>query len=108
MKNQHTPGPWKLSGCRMSRNGSENPMIECDEAHEPILAELCGQDRPFAEKEANARLIASAPCLLEMLKDVGSWLECGLRRGQIRCGTANRDGDLVTQVRAAIERATRP
>lgn len=63
----HTPGPWKVSGSVMERKGFINPMIECDEEHEPLLAEIYGQDRSVAEKKANARLIAKAPEMYDAL-----------------------------------------
>lgn len=47
----------------------------------------------------------SKPECLTVLKDVGSWLETHLELGHINAGTANRDGDLVSQIRAAIAKA---
>lgn len=43
--------------------------------------------------------------LLVMLKDISTWLECNLELGNINAGTANRDGDLVSQIRAVIAKA---
>jgi len=79
-------------------------MIECDEAHEPILAELCGQDRPFAEKEANARLIAAAPELLAALEMALATVE----RLTVQHGPFSSTQGTQAVIRAAIERATRP
>lgn len=53
----------------------------------------------------NYKLFSAAPELLQLLGDVGQWLEAGLSRGQISRGTANRDGDLVSQIRAAVTKA---
>lgn len=38
----------------------------------------------------------------EMLRDINRWLEVNLSRGRINAGTANRDGDLVSQIRAIL------
>ena len=46
----------------------------------------------------------SAPELLQLLTDVGQWLEVALQHGQINRGTANRDGDIVSQIRSAISK----
>ena len=37
-------------------------------SHEPLIAEMYGQDRSLAEKKANALLMAKAPELLDTLR----------------------------------------
>ena len=106
----HTPGPWYchtrgyvglVSG--IVRDAENWPVADCRYTEE-------GQERiaPRSKQEidANARLIAAAPEMLDMLKDVQSWLETNLKLGNINAGTANRDGDLVSQLRHTITRAT--
>jgi hypothetical protein len=76
----HTPGPWTLH-----QPGS---MRACDGRHDTedgcrtlVEAEIIGVPRP--EAEANAKLIAAAPELLQLLKEVvlttlpptSSWVE---------------------------------
>lgn len=56
--------------------------------------------------DAPLTLIAAAPEMLGLLQDVQSWLETNLKQGNINAGTANRDGDLVSQLRHTITRAT--
>lgn len=59
--NAHTPGPW-----RIERRGSHNPLIETDGL---TVAEVLDDCHPDTEQqEANARLIAAAPCLLDALR----------------------------------------
>ena len=75
MRTTHTPGPWRVSGSIMERKGFINPMIECGEEHEPLIAELYGQDRPLAEKQANALLMAKAPALRDALERLAERVE---------------------------------
>lgn len=93
MKAAHTPGPWH---------------VERACGRYEIWPKDQGQTHSYIgtiQEEANARLIAAAPELLELLIDIGQWLEAGLTRGQISRATVNRDGDLVTQIRAVIAKA---
>ena len=59
-KKKHTPGPWRVSGHRLAvftkLNGINVVVADCD------------QTLGYSESEANARLIAAAPELLEYLK----------------------------------------
>ena len=50
-------------------------------------------------------LYNAAPEMLTMLKDIETWLNTNLGLGLINAGTANRDGDLVSQIRATIAKA---
>ncbi len=66
MANKHTPGPWyfdtdERSICR----GEENGRVR-----------VCQIDDISREDNANARLIAAAPDLLEALRDMVSDHEC--------------------------------
>ena len=99
----HTPGPWTsyvMEDGNFGING-RHPVKGFQPESECWLATV----HPVEGTSANARLISSAPELLALLQDVGQWLEAGLSRGQISRGTANRDGDLVSQIRAAILKA---
>lgn len=63
--NQHTPGPWKIAardqyGIFIAPFGMNTTLI---------CARKGGLDLPNEEIEANARLIAAAPELLDALKE---------------------------------------
>ena len=62
----HTPGPWRISGCRADK---DNLLIEHgnSETKSPLLAMLY-HDEHRLPMDANARLIAAAPELLAALK----------------------------------------
>ena len=64
-KGQHTPGPWRVSVGDLVVGANGRRVADCE--HTPYL------ERPAAsipEDEANARLIAAAPELLEALECV--------------------------------------
>lgn len=96
MTTQHTSGPWlvmnshRKDACEIIHQRSEDDRTD----------HICSLDA-YIGNRANARLIAAAPELLELLID----LEAALSKGQISRATVNRDGDLVTQIRAAISKA---
>lgn len=78
MKTQHTPGPWKCStyGQRISIDTENNEVGIWGIAH--INPDGDGRNGiPSASNRANARLIAAAPDLLEILKEaldvMGTW-----------------------------------
>lgn len=83
----HTPGPWVLDPCWdiLGNTDDGNGMV-CQITTDAV---------PRAEAEANARLIAAAPCLLEALNLV-AW------SGKFECF----DDDAWELVNAAIDRAT--
>lgn len=92
MSAQHTLTPWIRDEHGATRN--VNGLLVC-----PAGCML---------KEDQARMefcVNTFPDLLQLLTDAGQWLEAGLTRGQISRGTANRDGDLVTQIRAVLAKA---
>jgi hypothetical protein len=62
---QHTPGPWKLDAGRMIRTSSGEFYISYStdkKTGKPAF-------QSFSELDANARLIASAPDLLQVVED---------------------------------------
>jgi len=102
---QHTPGPWTIFNHYNDERERTNAIYSNGDGTKIASVEVWRGLMPEAESEANARLIAVAPELLALLQDVGQWLEAGLSRGQISRGTANRDGDLVSQIRSVIAKA---
>lgn len=65
METKHTPGPWFVTGTGLSRyvEGRVRPGVLQEVA-------WCGATEVQDQMEANARLIAAAPELLEALKAV--------------------------------------
>ena len=59
----HTPGPWRLSAAGIVR--ADEPHSG---RHQAVADILFCSDIPAVEREANARLIAAAPELLEALE----------------------------------------
>ena len=80
-KTSHTAGPWKVSGCRMEYPHKHNgktvllPIIEHGDENTtcPMIVDVKFTGS-ILEMEANARLIASAPDMLEALKDAENLL----------------------------------
>lgn len=85
----HTPRPW------IAREGTTTGaevMARTPRGREYVVARCAGKDR-----EANARLIAAAPDLLEALRDAVSQIEA-------LCSEL----DVPDSCRAALSRATSP
>jgi hypothetical protein len=76
MKTQHTPGPWSAfnhSWCETSiiAQGFDHGICSLDINH----ATEESQEADEAQMAANARLIAAAPELLQLVIDLSNWLE---------------------------------
>lgn len=86
----HSIGPWSL---RRDRNGDECGAVV---GHDGQLVATTGyRVRPLSsEDDANARLIATAPEMLDALRAV-----CGM--------THETSGDALNRARAVIRKATR-
>ena len=62
----HTPGPWTYEySPYTAQDGAEIPAFE---VHGDEKVCDTNENRPFAEQEANARLIAAAPALRDALE----------------------------------------
>ena len=83
MSAKHTPGPWReLHTC-----------IDDSRGYQICHIDLHGKSE--AERDANRRLIAAAPELLDALKDMLDYY-----------GTASANVEFLTKARAAIAKAT--
>lgn len=92
MTTKHTPGPWRLWG-------KADPSQVISDATGFIAQTLGGND------EANARLIAAAPELLEALKNLDeAYCRSG---GPLTRAERNEDRKRLIAARAAIAKATR-
>jgi hypothetical protein len=95
MEAKHTPGPWTVS------EEWDGTSIKAGQFHVTHTIQSCGFHEPEVDKavtQANARLIAAAPELLQAAKDFVEWFEC------------SRIGDKPiaewSHARAAIAKAT--
>lgn len=96
---KHTPGPWTITGPGKYIPGfSDGGDYAIEDAAGQIIAEAIHQvDRSeFRPAEANARLIAAAPEMLEALRRSLSWLSSYPGEGAMGC---------YDQARAAIAKA---
>lgn len=63
MKSEHTPGPWRVAKWR-------NGFLWVDSSVTDEGVALCGDGSWVGPCEANARLIAAAPDMLQALADI--------------------------------------
>lgn len=99
----HTGGPW-----RWRLDGTNHDILTCSkpaEAASSYVAHAYGET--FERREANARLIATAPELLEALKLAKSLIELGSIVPGLSCETRLRDfEDIATAAIAKAESHT--
>ena len=93
----HTPGPWQIKH-RVNIIGSTGRSV----ASAGGYTTNTDNGEHILENEANARLIAAAPDLLEACKEAEDWLE--EHGGDQNCDPGLRG--LLRQVRSAIDKAT--
>lgn len=104
---KHTPGPWRENGSVVTAQGSmalvvANVRCQLDPIVRPDAAA-----KTFAERDANARLIAAAPELLEALKECARLLNVAFDfEGDVFRKEHNNSVDAICAARAAIAKAT--
>ena len=69
MDTKHTPGPWFTTGTRGTR------YVEARIGFGLQEVAACGPTEKAGQQEANARLIAAAPLLLDALRDCVALIE---------------------------------
>ena len=77
MDNQHTPGPWRIdwSGGAPTRDESNCELVCLPHPTFDAIEIFCRSERDhYDEHQANARLIAAAPDLLEALAEASATL----------------------------------
>lgn len=105
--NKHTPGPWSFKEA-WSHNGFGiwEGVPGSDERRNTIAEVFLAYGIKVEEQkgvaEANARLIASSPALLEALSDLLVCAEYHARMGLV----IPLDNEHITSARAAISKAT--
>lgn len=90
MTKAHTPAPWKVCEDYINVYAPETDTAITNQDH------ICAPDQD--EAEANARLIAAAPCLLEALEKALWMIESNE-------GTSDENDAIVDACRAAIAKA---
>ncbi len=94
---KYSPGPWRYWACKV--DSRENPpMYEYAQFANPAGHVFRAPLRYLTE--ADARLIAAAPMLLEALQRVNAWSET------LWPGEQDQPSSIAAQVRAAIAAAT--
>lgn len=97
-----TPGPWNVAqgGTRVRANENKSTICDCDASNHLELEQM----------QANAKLIAAAPCMIEALQEAEAGLE--LACAALGYDSEKTDGFIPSPVlalqitRAAIARAT--
>lgn len=81
----HTPGPWHVSALD-GRTCGPSRLLVCDGAEVPQLHAVAIVTLRTGETDANARLIAAAPDLLQALHEViGDCYALDFATGESRC-----------------------
>jgi hypothetical protein len=93
IESEHTPGPWRVSRCVL---GELQPFCTNDNHLLSSVGALA-----IEEREANARLIAAAPDLLEMLKEIS-------RPGSVSTSEFHRKGGFQERASALIRQISAP
>jgi len=95
---KHTAGPWKLRFLdHMEGEFGREIWINTADSHEYNIAEIMGSSTK-GEQEANARLVAAAPELLEAVQRV---VKASAFMGEIDCPQ-----EILRELQAAIAKAT--
>lgn len=96
---KHTPGPWKPW-----MTGFDNQSFAIGPNGKTPIAKTLGGNKET--NEANARLIAAAPDLLEALKECAAWFELDKHRQNPVFASASSIGvQMVLNAKAAIAKA---
>jgi len=122
-KTKHTPGPWKADRMLISPKAKDRRpgfVVNGPDRRNDLPIRICDLRVPagldgLAVGEANARLIAAAPDLLEIARDIlpegndysdGTHCdECGTPRETPEQNQCDVPGCFYTRIRAAIARA---
>lgn len=101
---KHSPGPWIVD-----RHADNEELVVRSDPDWGIVANcqtdsysLSEQENLMAEIQANARLIAAAPEMLNMLLSVENWF----REYDVQNGPDSGSQLLLNNIRAAIAKAT--
>lgn len=104
---QYTPGPWIASGSQILQGGQLKDwklVIASLPSRSDLQPKLDSAAKNYGERNANARLIAAAPDLLDALENLYSRAFAQLDRSATHDGLENCNA--LGDARAAIRRAT--
>lgn len=100
---KHTPGPWSIGP--MPKMGLDIPIWKTLKSGNPLYICTAYNDGPLAmsstEREANARLIAKAPELLDCLRVFAEAVKIGMA-GHITVDPRDLTEDAILRARALI------
>ena len=107
---KHTQGPWMIYDDGDGEDSSDiiNVWIDDRDGGEKYDIAAMLLDRPVGERKANARLIASAPDLLEALENALADIKWLLVEGfDTNADECNIDGvrDTIAEIKQAIAKA---
>ena len=113
MTTKHTPGPWTAR--KPWRDGAPVPGANFIEAPRSVVADIQpwmgesseADESCYAEADANARLIAGAPELLEALGWIVEFIGEHPEWANEQFPADSAEGDWLVAARAAIEKAER-
>ena len=100
----HTPAPWTFTPPEEWIIYDDHYQSECIiEGDDMSIAELCGHVGEI-ETEANARLIAAAPELLDMLIDAADWIEQAQKDFRLEdCGVLESSLEIIQKATGETE-----
>jgi len=101
-KPKHTPGPWRLSkATRFSI--TDRWRVEAFRTLDVVLTP-CPDGYAPGENEANARLIAAAPCLLARLESMAAQHACGCGHPACkRCADDRANQEVIERAKGGAE-----
>ena len=93
MNTKHTPGPWKVSTTYKDAQAGKFSIAPWASQRQSICRLSAREDYPAEYAEANARLIAAAPDLLETLENIRS---AAFGSAKATAGDATRAAEALT------------
>src|SRR5690606_1875518 len=106
METKHTPGPWRADGLEIW--ATKGVRFNLTTVGTPMIAAVCAHAgmEGGSPAEANARLIAAAPALLEAMQQAFDFPPDFFDRSDDELEQITVSGRHLRMVRAAIAKAT--
>ena len=103
---EHTKGPWRVEACKS--RGDEYRYVRTDDPRLRVICRVPLDHIDGREDEANARLIAAAPELLEALEDLALQADAVLHEADAaspETGMRAEMKEYIVRARAVIAKA---